>query len=216
MQYNITCETLNIWNVGALSRIAYIRVLHAVPDAPNVDVYADDQMIAKDLAFGKYTDYIAVPDGNYKITVYAAGTRSNPVIQNMLMVRPDTIHTVAAAGTLNRIELLEIPDRMPGNESEKAMVRFSHLSPNAPAVDITLPDGTILFRNVSFKQLTPYIDVDPMAYTLQVRPTGTSTVVLTIPNVNLRAEMVYTIYAIGLVGMEPELSALLAMDGMTQ
>jgi len=55
-----------------------------------------------------------------------------------------------------------------------------------------------------------------MAYTLQVRPTGTSTVVLTVPNVNLKPGMVYTIYAIGLVGKEPDLSALLVMDGMNQ
>jgi len=215
MQYNITCETLNIWNIGSVSR-SYIRVLHAVPDAPNVDVYADDQLIAKDLAFGKYTDYIPVPEWNYDIAVYATGTKTNPVLENMLMVRPDTIQTVAAVGTLNTIGLLAIPDRTAGNAPGKSMVRFSHLSPNAPAVDITLPDGTILFRNVSFKQLTNYLTVNPMSYTLQVRPTGTSTVVLTVPNVNLKPGMVYTIYAIGLVGKEPELSALLVMDGMNQ
>lgn len=215
MQYNITCETLNIWNITAPSR-SYIRVLHAVPDAPKVDVYADDQLIAKDLAFGKYTDYLSVPEGNYEIAVYAAGTKSNPVLKNMLMIRPDTIHTIAAVGTLNTIGLLAIPDRMAGDEPAISLVRFCHLSPNAPAVDITLPDGTILFRNVSFKQLTPYISVSPMNYTLQVRPAGTSTVVLTIPNVNLRSGMVYTIYAIGLVGKEPELSALPVTDGMSQ
>jgi hypothetical protein len=191
-------------------------VLHAVPDAPKVDVYEDDQLIAKALAFGEYTDYIPVPEGNYKIAVYAAGTKSNPVLTNMLMVRPDTIHTIAAVGTLNTISLLAIPDSMNGNEPGKSLVRFCHLSPNAPAVDITLPDGKILFRNVSFKQLTNYLAVNSMTYTLQVRPTGTSTVVLTVPNVNLKPGMVYTIYAIGLVGKEPELSALLVMDGMNQ
>ena len=215
MQYNITCETLNIWNIGNLSE-SYIRVLHAVPDAPKVDVYADDQLIAKGLAFGEYTDYISVPEGNYEIAVYAAGTKSNPVLKNMLMIRPDTIQTIAAVGTLNTIGLLAIPDKMTVNEPGKSLVRFSHLSPNAPAVDITLPDGTILFRNVSFKQLTNYLAVNPMTYTLQVRPAGTSTVVLTVPNVNLQPGMVYTIYAIGLAGREPELSALLVVDGMNQ
>lgn len=215
MQYNITCETLNIWNIGNLSK-SYIRVLHAVPDAPNVDVYADDQLIAKDLAFGKYTDYIPVPEGSYEITVYAAGKKSNPVLDHMIMIRPDTTHTIAAVGTINTIGLLAIPDRTDGNAPGKSLVRFCHLSPNAPAVDITLPDGTIIFRNVSFKQLTHYLAVNPMTYTLQVRPTGTSTVVLTVPNVNLKPGMVYTIYAIGLVGKEPELSALLVTDGMNQ
>jgi len=215
MQYNITCETLNVWNIANVFE-SHIRVLHAVPDAPKVDVYADGQMIAKDLAFGKYTDYISVPEGNYEIAVYAAGTKTNPVVRNMLMIRPETIHTIAAVGTLDTIGLLEIPDNTSGNEPEKTLVRFSHLSPNAPAVDITLPDGTIIISNVSFKQLTPYIAVDPTVYTLQVRPAGTSTVVLTIPNINLKSGMVYTIYAIGFVGKEPKLNALLVMDGMNQ
>ena len=131
----------------------------------------------------------------------------------MLTVNRNAIITVAAVGTLSDIELLAIPDanetRMPG----KALIRFLHLSPNAPAVDITLPDGTVIFSNVSFKHITPYMDVTPMSYTLQVRVAGTSNIVLTVPNVNLVANKYYTIYAIGLVGEKPELEALLLLDG---
>ena len=131
----------------------------------------------------------------------------------MLTVNRNAIITVAAVGTLSDIELLAIPDanetRMPG----KALIRFLHLSPNAPAVDITLPDGTVIFSNVSFKHITPYMDVTPMSYTLQVRVAGTSNIVLTVPNVNLMTNKYYTIYAIGLVGETPELEALLLLDG---
>jgi hypothetical protein len=76
-----------------------------------------------------------------------------------------------------------------------------------------LPNGTVIFSNVSFKNVTPYIDVDPMNYTLQVRVAGTSDVVLTVPNVNLAADKYYTVYAIGLAGDEPGLEALLLLDG---
>ena len=96
------------------------------------------------------------------------------------------------------------------------MVRFSHLSPNAPAVDITLPDGTVIFRNVSYKQLTPYIAVPTDEYTLQVRPTGTDTVVLTIPDITLEPDAYYTIYAIGLLNGQPELDAIPIIDGMLE
>lgn len=193
--------------------VAYIRVLHAVPDAPNVDVYANNNIIAKNLAFSQYSQYIPIPKGNYEISLFAAGTKNSPVLTNMLVVNENTIKTIAAVGTLSTIGFLAIFDDMMPIDPGKSMIRFSHLSPNAPAVDITLPDGTIIFNNVSYKQLTPYMAVLPMNYTLQVRLAGTSTVVLTIPNINLEPDKFYTVYAIGLVGIKPELEALLVLDG---
>jgi hypothetical protein len=193
--------------------LSYVRVLHAVPDAPNVDIYADDKLIVRNLSYGSYTDYLPIPEGMYKISLYVTGTTNSPVLSNMLNVKRNTELTVAAVGTLNTIGFLSITDANTQRERNKALVRFMHLSPNAPAVDITLPDGTVIFRNVSFKHITNYIAVDPMNYTLQVRVAGTNNIVLTVPNVDLAANEYYTVYAIGLAGESPELEALLLMDG---
>jgi hypothetical protein len=193
--------------------MGYVRVIHTVPDAPNVDVYANDNLIINNLGYGDYTDYLPIPEGTYKVSLYVAGTKNSPVLSNMITVNENSILTVAAAGTLSDIGLLAITDANASKMADKAMIRFLHLSPNAPAVDITLPDGTVIFSNVSFRHITPYIDVSPMNYTLQVRVAGTSNVVLTVPNVNLKADEYYTVYAIGLAGEEPELEALLLLDG---
>ena len=193
--------------------MGYVRVMHTVPDAPNVDIYANDKLIINNLAYGDYTDYLSIPEGTYKISLYVAGTKNSPVLANMLTVNKNSILTVAAVGTLSDIGLLAITDANESRKPGKAMIRFSHLSPNAPAVDITLPNGTVIFSNIAFKHITSYIDVTPMNYTLQVRVAGTSNVVLTVPNVNLSADKFYTVYAIGLAGGKPELEALLLLDG---
>lgn len=205
--YNNSKYTQNEMSMG------YVRVMHTVPDAPNVDIYANDKLIVNNLAYGNYTDYLAIPEGTYKISLYVAGTKNSPVLDNMLTVNKNSILTVAAAGTLSDIGLLAITDANELRKPGKAMIRFLHLSPNAPAVDITLPNGTVIFSNISFKHITSYIDVAPMNYTLQVRVAGTSNVVLTVPNVNLNPDKFYTVYAIGLVGRKPELEALLLLDG---
>ncbi|WP_124065081.1 DUF4397 domain-containing protein [Clostridium sp. E02] len=194
--------------------MGYVRVIHTVPDAPNVDIYANETMVVEDLAYGEYTDYLAIPEGEYKISVYVAGTTDTPVVSNMLSVEQNKVLTIAAAGMLNDIGLLAIRDVDDPEDTDKAMVRFLHLSPNAPAVDITLPDGTVVFDDVSFKQITPYREVTPMNYTLEVRPAGTSDVVLSVPDVGLESGKNYTVYAIGLVGEEPELEAMLIQDGV--
>ncbi|MDD3394262.1 MAG: DUF4397 domain-containing protein [Anaerotignum sp.] len=202
----------NIYNQREMP-IGYVRVIHTVPDAPNVDIYANDKRIVSNLAFGKYTDYLSVPEGDYKISLYVAGTKDSPVLTDMLTVDKNSKTTVAAVGNLKDIELRAIIDANQAKKAGKAMIRFLHLSPNAPAVDITLPDGTVIFSNIPFEHITPYIDVLPMNYTLQVRAAGTDDVVLTVPNVKLDADKYYTVYAIGLAGGKPELQALLIQDG---
>lgn len=212
MYYNTNYSSNSRMNNNNDGSMSYVRVLHAVPDAPNVDIYANENLIASDLAFGEYTDYIPVPEGTYEVSLYVAGTEDSPVIANMLTLAPNSIVTVAAVDTLDNISFLAITDSNLPIDQEQTMIRFAHLSPDAPAVDITLPDGTVLLGDVSFKQLTPYIEVPPNTYTLEVRVAGTPDVVLTVPDIRLEENMYYSAYAIGLAGDEPELEALLLTD----
>jgi len=193
----------------------YIRILHAVPDAPNVDVYANNKLIAENLNYKQFTAYMPIPQGTYEISLYVAGSTNSPIIINSINIDIDTRTTVAVVGTLCTISFLAIPDyvrTIPVNLNE-ADIRFIHLSPNAPTVDITLPNGSIIFENVSFKELTIYKTVPASKYTLQVRVAGTSTVALTIPDLLFESKNVYTIYVIGFLDGTPELEALFILDG---
>lgn len=194
---------------------SYVRVLHASPDAPPVDIYANGDMIVQNLAYKEITNYLPVMPGSYNIKVYPAGQKMNPVIDANVRVEPQSSYTLAASGMLENILLLPIVEPYVNMmNSGKSYIRFVHLSPNAPPVDITLPDGTVIFRNAAFKDVTEYMAVDPGMYTLQVRPTGSMQVVLTVPDVKLYPDMVYTVYAVGLVGEMPRLEALLETDGV--
>ena len=54
--------------------VAQVRLLHAAPDAPAVDVTVQDANLAlfTDVSFGQDTDYVAVPPGSYTLEVRAA------------------------------------------------------------------------------------------------------------------------------------------------
>jgi hypothetical protein len=197
--------------------MSYIRIFHASPDAPAVDIYANRNLIAKGLAYKQITNYIPVSPGNYNIQVFPAGQQRNPVINTNIAVTPRSTYTVAAVGTLSNIGLLPIPEiykpTVPMDILRKSYVRFVHLSPNAPAVDVTLANGTKLFENVKYKNYTNYIIVDSGNYTLLVKPSGSNQTVLTIPNIYLSPRMIYSIYAVGLVGNNPPLEAVMSLDG---
>lgn len=197
-----------------VTSMSNIRVLHTVPDILNIDIFINNQLIAANLAYGKNTEYISIAEGAYTVSLYMSGMKDLPIISSTLVINRDTTVTVVAAGYLNDIGLFAIYDANMRMEPNKAMIRFAHLSPNAPAVDITLPDGTILFDDVSFKQLKPYISISPENYTLHVRMAGTIQVLTIVTNVNLRANRYYTLYAIGSLGEEPEFEATLLSDGV--
>jgi hypothetical protein len=101
-----------------------------------------------------------------------------------------------------------VDDRVP---SAGAEVRFVHASPDAPAVDITLTDGTVLFGDVAFGEAGTAIPVGAGSYDLQVRAAGTSTVVLSFGDVALAPGTNYTVYAIGRLG-DGSLDAIVSVD----
>jgi hypothetical protein len=88
-------------------------------------------------------------------------------------------------------------DDLTAPASGKAHVRFIHLSADAPAVDITLTDGTVVFGNKSFKESTSFTPLDAATYDLQVRVAGTTTVALELPGIILEDGKIYTVFAKG-------------------
>jgi hypothetical protein len=192
---------------------SYIRVLHSSPDAPAVDVYTNGNLIARGLSYRQFTPYLPVPPGNYQVEVFRAGTNQNPLVSTAVTVPSRSIATVAATGMLNDLSLFTVPDLPTAKQPGKVNIRFVHLSPNTPRVDITLPNGTKIFSNVGYRETTPYLPVDPGNYTLEARLAGTSQVALYVPNINLRPDRFYTVYAIGLSSGNPPLQVLIPLDG---
>lgn len=179
-----------------------------------IDVYVNNNPVIRGLKYKESSQYLPVMPGAYNVKVFPAGQQMNPVINTNITVGPMAAYTVAAIGELPNISLMPIVDpNKPPKNPNMSYVRFAHLSPNAPAVDITLPDGTKLFSNTEYTEYTDYIEVNPGMYTLQVRAAGSEDVVLTVPNVQVNPGLYQTIYAVGLVGDNPPLEALAFIDG---
>lgn len=179
--------------------IANVMVVHASPDAPGVDLLVDDSKVnSAALTFPNNTGYLEVPAGTRNVKVNAAGT-STTVINADLDLERDGNYSVFAINTLSSIEPLVLEDNLAAPASGRAHVRFVHLSPDAPAVDVAVTGGPVLFSNRAFRSATDFTPVDAMSYNLEVRLAGTETVVLSVPNVNLASGRIYTIFAKGFV-----------------
>ncbi|HSW56278.1 MAG TPA: DUF4397 domain-containing protein [Ignavibacteriaceae bacterium] len=173
-------------------------VIHTSPDAPGADILVDNAIAATNLTYLQNTPYVTLPSGTRNIKVNVTGT-STTVIQADLDFVKDKAYSIFAVNSVANIEPLVLEDNLAAPASGKVHVRFIHLSPDAPAVDITLADGTVVFGNVSFKGNTPFTPLDGGSYNLQVRLAGTSTVVLDLGSVTLPTGKILTVYARGFV-----------------
>ena len=104
---------------------AWVRVLHGSPDAPAVDVKANDANILTNVPFGVISDYLPVDGGTYNIKVCAAGT-TTCVIDADLTFTAGKKYTVAATNLLASIEAQVLEDTAAAN-AEQAQVRVDPL-----------------------------------------------------------------------------------------
>ena len=193
---------------------SYIRIFHASPNTPAVDVYVNDKQIVKGLPYKGFSPYIRTPAGKYNVKVFPTGKKDTPIINTDLNIPPRSIITVAAIGSLPDISLLPILEPVFSRVPGKTYVRFAHLSPNAPNVDLFI-NGKKLFSNVPFKKVTDYTLINPGAYTFDIYIAGTQQRVLYVPNIRLLPNKIYTIYAVGLAGRTPPLQVVIPLDGNT-
>lgn len=188
-----------------------LRVFHAAPQAPAVDVYINEKLVFSNLQFTQFSSYVKLKEGEYRIDIFQTGTMLQPIISGSLDLDEGQMLTIAAIGNLDDLSLLVINDNADKKASPKvSSFRVVHLSPNTPAVDI-LVNNKILVESLAFKQNTSYVDIAPGSYNIEAVLSSNKESVLVF-GVMLKANRIYTIY---IVGESPNLRAIQSVDGNT-
>lgn len=184
---------------------AQVMVVHASPNAPNVDVRINNAVALSNVAYPTNSPYTAVNAGNTNFKISPTGTTTY-VIDANVPLEANMNYSVFAIDSVSKIKAAVVMDNLTAPASGKSHVRFFHLSPNAPAVDIAVTDGPVVFSNRTFNDqatntaLANFTPLDAGTYNLEVRLAGTNTVVLPLPNVTVAAGKIYTVFAKGFVG----------------
>ena len=178
---------------------ATLRIVHASPGAPAIDVLVDGQPFATNVAFGAATDYAAIPAGDYKVQVVATGQAADTAVIDMdLEAESGKAYIFAAAKPLNEIEGKLFEVNLDAVDEGRARVRAIHLAPDAGDVDIVVTGGDELFGGIAFEDASDYTDVDPGTISLDVR--GDDDRVLTsAAGIEIVAGGTYDIIALGQV-----------------
>lgn len=173
--------------------------VHLSPDAPSVDILADDLAtanddalrLATDVAFTEYCVIDGIPaPASYELNVVANADNNVPALPAPIAF--DAVQNGAAAvivsgffssGTPSITALPLAVD--PRSVATEARVRVTHASPSTPEVDLyLLPEGTELdsadvtpnFSAVPFGADTGILSIAPGFYDIYVTPAGNKAV----------------------------------------
>ncbi len=192
-----------------------IRVVHASPDAPAVDVLVDNAQVLTNVAYRGASPFLAVEPGSRNIQVRATGTTTT-VINADLDVATRGDYTVLATGLLAGIQPLVATDDLSDPTAGNVKVRVIHAAPAAAGVDVYVtapgaPLATPVLTNVPFRAISAYLEVPAGTYQIRVTPTGTTTVAID-ATVTFAAGHVRTIVATDAPGGGAPLGALVLPD----
>lgn len=191
---------------GGHDEEARLRVFHASPDAPNVDVFVDGGAVLGDVPYKAASEFLPVSPGTRLITVKAAGTNT-AVINAELPLNADTDYFVIAAGKLVSIAPIVATADRSSPEAGSARIRVLHSAASAPEVDVyaTAPGANLataepILKNVPFKVLSAYLTVPAGNYDVRVTLANTKTVAIQALNLSLADGLVATVAALDSVG----------------
>ena len=185
---------------------ARIRVVHASPDAPAVDILVDGAKVLSNLPFREYSEYLSLPARGYDVRVNVAGTGTT-VLQANPTLAAGKDYTVVAVGRVsggaNPLSILLLEDDNSEPVAGQVKFRAVHAAPGAPAVDIyvttpfeALDEKSPVLSNVPFKAASGYLAVPIQMYQGRVAVAGTKTVAIDTHRIPTWGGMIRTLIAV--------------------
>jgi hypothetical protein len=192
---------------ATLQALPQVQIAHLAPFAadPNtlVNIRVDGTQVLTNVAFADSTGYVPLPAGERLVQVFPVGA-ATPAITGTFNLMEDEAYTLIAIGGANGwpLALLPLGDDLTPPPSGHAKVRIGHLAPfaageAATTVDIRFSDGTLLLPDVTYGDVTPYLELEEGMYDLIVTTPGGGTVLINPMPFELAEGDILSVFAVG-------------------
>jgi len=179
----------------AQEKPAMVRVVHLSAGVPAVDLYVDGAKTVSAVPFKTASKYRSLPAGTHTLAVRPVGASrdSTPVTSLRTPVRAGAPYTTALLGSAEASRAVVAKDDFSAPPAGRAKLRIIDAAPQSPPLDIAVADGPVLFRDVKFGEVTPFVDVAAGRFSMEVRAAGTSKVLFTQGAAKMPAGMIVTL-----------------------
>lgn len=176
---------------------ARLRIIHAVEDAPAVDLYVDGTLAAQDVAFGDVTHHFRVPAGARTIEARPAGSdASSPAVINQAVdLTQELAFSLVLQGASTAPEGVLYEDILDPLALGLSRLAAIHAVPGANEVDLLRADGAPLMVGLTYAQSYGTINIPVGEYELVTAPNGgtAAEAIAELAETNLQTNLLYTL-----------------------
>ncbi|MDZ4713368.1 MAG: DUF4397 domain-containing protein [bacterium] len=179
---------------------SYVMIVHASPDAPNVDVIVNNTTVATNVPYLSNSQYLELTPGTNRVRINATGT-SVTVIDTTTFYQENRYYSFFAADSRQSIRPFITTDDLTSPGSTNASIRFVHISPNTGQLDAgAVQKVQAWFPFYNYLQDPIFRPVTGGVYDLQLELAGQPVQVALLPGQTIAAGSVYTMMAVGFTG----------------
>ncbi|MBT8142433.1 MAG: DUF4397 domain-containing protein [Gammaproteobacteria bacterium] len=182
-----------------------VRVVHASPDSPNIDVALDDDfsnLAFSDLAFATDSGYSDFIPSSYNLKVVESVTSTPVLLDDTLSFVLGSSHTYVVLDTAANLQSI-FTNRNHRRIATDARLDIIHAASQSGNVDIYLESpgtdpstSSPEFTNVPLTGTTNFRSQAPGTYDLTVTETGTTNTIVDATEVTLNARGLYTVVVV--------------------
>ncbi len=222
LSLTIVCCLAALWGgVGCSSTppgLVQVRFLQASPDAPSMTIQFEGSDVLQNFSYQSDSGYLQQGAGTPEIKVL------NSANSDVLLILDPTLvdgqeYTIILADFLPNLEALFLTDNNTPPASGNYKLRFIHVAPSAPDVDlyVTAPGANLNtlqpdVADVEFTGGTDYLQFSGGNYQITLTPTGTKTVLKSVGTITIPAGSIRTAVLLDAPGGGPPFTIKVMAD----
>jgi len=180
--------------------IAALAFVDACPDAAGLDFYISSQLVnLNPIAPGNFFTYFNAYAGKIPTAFYQTGT-TTLIAKDTITLLANHGYTLFLSNVQAHPDFILTKDSLIRPSSGAISVRLVNASPDAGQVDLIVKGASSsIVSNASYKSVSGFVSATATATdSLQVRQSGTSTILATVPASHFVNGYVYTVWIYGL------------------
>ena len=208
--FNLALSSCKLTDSSTTPPSAAFFVVHASPNAPNVDVILNGGVYVQNFAYGSDSGYFLVQPGTYNLKVAAPSGSSVYAIDANTTLEAGKYYSIFAIDSASKLKAAIVQDvlSIPGTDSVR--VRFFQFSPDAPYLNAkfknTVTTDSLQYSGRSFNDqgnsgtLTDFKTIKAGTYNLDLSTPGSGTPFQSFTNMVFISGKSYTVYLKGFYG----------------
>jgi SH3-like domain-containing protein len=144
--------------------VGFVRLMHAIPEAPSVEILVEGTVLLPALAYGEASEHLALPAGSYEVTLRNTETEEDLATASLTVVAGTALTAVA---TLADDEPSVVVFNDPIGAIDSRSARVNVINTTAQEVQISLGDEAIA-EDLAAGASTDAVEFDPIVAALSV------------------------------------------------